>query len=152
MDTWTDVSEVIINKWAVFTRAETKEGLNGSLLVHLEEINKNWSYPANWKVTLTNGDGETVMEERFHLNVDSWSHENAMKRANELVNEYWNPKPVVAPQQLHTGSEQALLKVQEKNYGTGLASVASPVPVHEIVVDTEDAFIKHLASKVQVAE
>lgn len=151
MHTWTDVSEVITTKWAVFTRAETKDGLKDTLMVTLEEINKNWSLPNNWRVTLSHPNGEVLMEEKFYLNVGSWSHENAQARANELVAEHWNPKPVVAPQRFIAGSQQALLRVQEKSYGS-FAAKASPAPAPEIVVDTEDAFIKHLASKVQVAE
>ena len=151
MHTWTDVSEVIINKWAVFTRAEVKDGLKDPMLVTVEEVNKNWSYPANWKVTLSTHEGNVLMEEKFYLNVDSWSLENAQKRADELVAEHWSPKPVVAPQRFIAGSQQALLKVQEKSYGaTAMKTASKNAP--EIVVDTEDAFIKHLASKVQIAE
>jgi hypothetical protein len=152
MSAWTDVSEVIINKWAIFTRAETNIGLRHPVTISLEEINKRWDRPSNWAVTISEHDGNVLMHERFYLNVESFSAENAQKRADELVAEHWNPKPVVAPQQFMSGNEQALLLVQEKNYGSGMKSVASPAPVHEIVVDTEDAFIKHLASKVQVAE
>jgi hypothetical protein len=151
MNAWTDVSEVIINKWAAFTRAEVNVALAHPMTVSLEEINKQWDRPANWAVTISEHDGHVLMHKRFYLNVDTFSAENAQKRADELVAEYWNPKPVVAVPQFTASSDQALLTVQEKNYGS-TDKKATPTPTPEIVVDTEDAFIKHLASKVQVAE
>lgn len=113
MNAWTDVSETISSTWAVFTRVEAKEDLKEAMTVSLEEVNKQWGRPYNWIVTLSNNG--LMMQEKFYLNKDVWSHENAMNRADDLVKEYWNPKPVVAPARFVFGSQQALLKVQEKS-------------------------------------
>jgi hypothetical protein len=91
MDTWKSNHEVInSNEWPVFVRQEVRgEGTHQvSLLVSLEQVNKNWSLPNNWEVSLSESDGRVIMSQRFCLNVDSFSHENAQKQADTIVSSY----------------------------------------------------------------
>lgn len=107
MQTWTDASEVINgNTWEGFTTVVEQPVTYGvddyaqtfreKMTVHLERVNKNWSYPYNWRVTLYRdgavaGELETLLQDTFYLYVVECTSENAQARALAIVSAWKGP-------------------------------------------------------------
>lgn len=63
------------------------EGKERDFLLYLEEVNKDWSRPYNWRLSITENNS-VVSVQPFYLNITSSSEETAKQTADRMTAQF----------------------------------------------------------------
>lgn len=86
MNEWNVVKE--FGDWKTFEKNVTvkdkETGDKSEFNLRLEEVNKRWDRPFNWRLTVSEVGGKSVKVENFYLNVDHNTAVNAKDKAADI--------------------------------------------------------------------
>jgi len=88
---------VMMNKMVKMPDESEKEE---SYSLCLEEVNKGWDRPFNWKITVSDLFGEVLAEDTFYLDVNTWSPTKAKTVSEDFFQALENPSNLEKPIQM----------------------------------------------------
>jgi hypothetical protein len=87
--TWQDVSDSGSKFMTLAkTAKEVKALITTNFSLVLEEVNKRWDLPYNWRLTCSDDDANILWQETFYLNVECNNLGTAQLRADALFTKH----------------------------------------------------------------